>query len=278
MDNCYKLVVSDLDGTLLDKNMKISNENALAIARLADLGVNFAISSGRTLCEILEPGILDGLNVRYVAYSNGAAIYDTEKGEKVASFEIKPDEIAVLFDVLDDYDASCAVHVDGYSYFDAKMTTEEAFSKHRINDYYRKIILNMRMRESVECLAREASAVESVVAFFASDDEREAAYERLDRLGCFAISSSVERSIEINSARAGKGVSLLEIAELFGACARDTIALGDNLNDVPMFDAAGLSLCVKNGNQGAKQSADHVVCSSDEHVARYILDNIILRK
>ena len=48
----YKLLVSDLDGTLLTEDMKISPENAEAIKKITELGIEFSVSSGRTLHEI----------------------------------------------------------------------------------------------------------------------------------------------------------------------------------------------------------------------------------
>jgi hydroxymethylpyrimidine pyrophosphatase-like HAD family hydrolase len=189
----YKLVVSDLDGTLPDKNMRISDENHEYIRKMNDTGIKFAISSDRTLSEIIDRVEIDDL-IRYIAYSKGAAVYDAIKQEKIASFEMNSTEIDKIFAVLDGINASCAVHIGGKSYFERKKACCEAFNHHRINEYYRRIILMMNMCDDVELLSRESGALESVVVFFASDDKIDKAREALAADGRFAISSSVPRS------------------------------------------------------------------------------------
>jgi hydroxymethylpyrimidine pyrophosphatase-like HAD family hydrolase len=114
-----------------------------------------------------------------------------------------------------------------------------------------------------------------VVVFFANDDEMDKTREALAADGRFAISSSVPRSIEINSARAGKGTALLKPAELLQVDLESTIGVGDNFNDVPMFDCAALSLCVANGDSVAKEHADRMICESEYGIAKYIYENLI---
>ena len=70
-----KLVVSDLDGTLLNQNSRISEETKSAVQKLSQKGVDFAIATGRGIGSIREFKNFLGLDI-YAICNNGANIYD----------------------------------------------------------------------------------------------------------------------------------------------------------------------------------------------------------
>ena len=78
----YKVICSDLDGTLLDSESRLSPENASAISELAKRGIIFVPTTGRTMLELPEE-IRTHKDVRYFIYSNGAGIYDVQKKKDV---------------------------------------------------------------------------------------------------------------------------------------------------------------------------------------------------
>ena len=115
--NHYKLIACDLDGTLIGSDMNLSEENRRAIKELFDRGVMVVPISGRTLCEMKD--VSDLPEVRYVIYSNGAAIYDKETGENTF-LGLDDDTTRFLFDVLEPLDALTVLHKDGQTYADAE--------------------------------------------------------------------------------------------------------------------------------------------------------------
>ena len=82
INNRYKLLVVDIDGTLLDKNGAISAENKNALARASDLGIQVSLSTGRVTqacLRIINQLSLDGYHI----FSDGALVSNTEKDEEV---------------------------------------------------------------------------------------------------------------------------------------------------------------------------------------------------
>ena len=68
-------------------------------------------------------------------------------------------------------------------------------------------------------------------------------------------------------------MALLKLAEHLGIDARNTVAIGDYNNDVPMLEAAGLGVAVSNACKEALDAADVVTVSNEEHaIARVIYD------
>ena len=97
----YKLIASDLDGTLLKQDMTVSPENAAAIQKITDGGTIFVASSGRTLYEIPKC-VRDNPNIRYMTYSNGTAVFDKLKGVDIISNRISKECASKVFDILSD--------------------------------------------------------------------------------------------------------------------------------------------------------------------------------
>ena len=269
----YELIVSDLDGTLLNSAMQLSEKDRDAIKKLCDSGINFVPSSGRTFFEIPEH-IRENPNIRYVIYSNGTAIYDKTLGRDVISNRISKEAVNEAIDIISDYDTVYWTHAAGRSIMDESYKTLD-YSHFQINDYYKTLLSRSMPVEGIEKFSRGSDAVEALVIFFGSDDELEKCRARLQKISGITVTSSIGHNIEICSQKAGKGAALAELAAMLKIPKEKIIAVGDNLNDTSMFFESGLSLCVENGNEKAKRLADRVICSNDDGVADYIIKHII---
>ena len=269
----YELIVSDLDGTLLNSAMELSEKNRDAIKRLGDSGIIFVASSGRTFYEVPE-FIRENPNIRYVIYSNGTAIYDKALRRDVVANRISKAAVNAALDILADYDAVYWTHAAGRSVMDESYDTLD-YSHFQINDYYKTLLSRSMEVNGIERFSRESDAVEALVIFFGSDEELEKCRVRLQKIDGITVTSSIGHNIEICSKNAGKGAALAELAKMLKIPKEKIIAVGDNLNDTSMFIESGLSLCVENGNEKAKRLADRVICSNDDDVADYIINYII---
>ena len=269
----YKLIVSDLDGTLLDSDMTLSKKNCDAIERLSEMGIKFVPSSGRTLYQI-PSYIRENPSFRYIIYSNGTAIHDKRLGRDIASNYISQSAANAALDILSEYDVFIVTHSDGYAVADVK-TTEGDYAYYQMNDYYKAIFKKANQADDIRLFTRKSTTVESIVIFFHSDDELAECYERFKKIDGITITSSIVHNLELCSDKAGKGAALATLAGLLEIPKEEIIAIGDNTNDTSMFTEAGLALCVSNGRDDAKALADRVICSNNEAVADYILSNII---
>lgn len=101
-----RLIASDIDGTLLDRNHRVTRRNREAIARAVSAGAYFALSTGRPFRWIAP--VLEQLTVRPVCVtSNGAVIYDSAADTILSAHELQPaaisDVIAVAQEALAPY-------------------------------------------------------------------------------------------------------------------------------------------------------------------------------
>lgn len=273
--NKYKVVVSDLDGTLLDNDKKISKENSRAICEMTDMGVDFVASSGRCLSEMPKE-VMKNPHIRYVSCSDGAVIYDKTTGEAIVKNYLPREVAKKCVDILRDYEILPMTHINGGLYIDRDRFDHEIYEYNNVTAPFERLMgeIGIRVRD---CLTETEKSDESelLCVFFHSQTELEECVERLLQLGEVKIASSEEYNIEIYHKNAGKGRALYPLAEFLGCDISEIIAVGDSKNDFEMVTEAGLGLAMSNSMPELLEIADKVICSNLEHSAKYILENYI---
>ncbi len=270
----YKAIASDLDGTLFNKDMLISEENLAAIERIAGLGVEFVPTTGRTLSEI-SPSLLENPNIRYVIYSNGSAIWDKKKNEHVSM--CMPRELAnELFDFFNSYETHVTVRANGKTFVNAETQSKEMREYNRVS-YYHGIVLDSHAERitGFEEFIRSLDSVEVFSVFFHDDREYAECLARLAERDDVNFATTLAHNVEVFSAKSGKANAIKALANLIGASTEEIIAVGDSHNDMTMIRAAGLGLATANAHEELKKAAKKVICSNEEHIADYILKNIL---
>ena len=269
----YNVIAVDLDGTLLDSHMNISPENVRAIRRLTAMGVQVVPASGRAISEI-DPRIHANPDMRYMISSAGALVYDKVTGEKLASL-ISVDKTRDVLDVLADYDLTFCFHYDGSAYMNADHLPHR-LQNYEMSRYMYDFLLETNIpTENFDAFCRDGKAAESLVVFFRDKADQAACKSRIDALGGVVTAASEPYNLEIYAEGANKGAALLRLAHRLGIDPAATMAVGDSLNDYAMIRDAGLGLVVANGWEQLKAIADRVICSNDQHIMEYILENII---
>ncbi len=270
----YKLIASDLDGTLLRDDMTVSEKDCAAIKELSNKGIIFAVNSGRTLYEI-PTEVREIPNIRYIAYSNGTAVYDKELSKDIISNRIPKECVKKAFDIINEYEIVISVHLNGHACFEKSMNNESSFSYYRINDYYKELLSSIDMIDGLQEFCINSDGVESIVMFFHSDAELEECRSKFEAISGLTVTSSVEHNLEICSDKAGKGEALAALADMLGISGEDIISVGDNMNDTSMFSVSGLALCVASGSEKAKGFADEIICTNEENPIDFILSHYI---
>lgn len=270
----YKLITSDLDGTLLKKDMTVSPENEQAIKAITARNIAFVPCSGRAYSEIpIE--IRNNPYVRYLIHSDGSVIYDKIQNKRISAC-MSQEVVNRVLDILADYEVSSTVHYQGDSYIDAAKKNAEAYTYHRVNSYFSSLFdATSAPRANFEDFCRSREEIELFCVFFRHDDQLIECKRRLEEIEEIHIVSSDVTNLEIISKDAGKGNALARLTELLGVELSQTIAVGDSPNDLSMLQAAGLGLAVENAYDIVKSTADAVICSNEEHIARYIFNHYV---
>lgn len=269
----YKIIASDLDGTLLNNKSLVSEENIEAIKKLSEKGVFFVPSTGRSLSEI-PTVITDIPEVRYIITSNGAAVNDRQTGERLLCC-ISNEKVRKILDILYEYDTHIAYRYDGILYVDAKQQTDEDFVYYNVCDAHINVIKNYAvLLDDFKEKSYLADEVETIAAFIHDKSKLLECRRKIEAIGGISVVETWE-NLEIMNEKAGKGNALLSLADKIGVGRDETIAMGDSDNDATMIKSAQLGLVVSNGIDSLKAVADEVICSNEEHAVKYVLENYI---
>lgn len=270
----YKLIACDLDETLLNDNHEVCEKNIIAIKKASNLGIKFVPATGRGYRAI--ENILKTLNLynkkdEYVISFNGCSLVEC-KNYKTILFNglpfYKADEL-FMFGLTKDV---CIQIYTGDTVYMYNLNTDE---KNRNNDMKTHFI---ELKEpSIKFLKNTPIAK---VIFQNTDVPYLISFEmEMGKIieGEVSVSYSSNRYIEMNRSGVNKGQTMLSLAALLGIKKEETIAVGDNYNDLSMLKAAGLSVAAGNAVEGVKNLCGYT-CSNDnnEGVLSEVIEKFIL--
>ena len=269
----YKIIVSDLDETLLRRSDKrVSEADRAAIAKAGELGVKFVPTSGRgyrSMERTLKELDLYGKADQYVISFNGGAITEN-RDNRLLFFQGLPFSLAEEFYRRGQrYDVCIHVYTIDTVYVYNFVQGERDFLKGRMEvvEVPDKTLDFLRGQEIVKCLYMNTdhAYLEKI------------ARELSDITGDTDVSYSSNRYLEFNKKGVNKGAGLRKLAELLGVDMRDTIAIGDNYNDITMIEAAGLGVGVQNTVEELKPRCDYVTrATCDESAVSEVINRFIL--
>ena len=272
----YKIVASDLDGTLLNKEQNVSEENFRAISEMKRLGVEFVPTTGRAMNEI-DLSLINSPDIRYIITSNGAVAFDKSIGKPILTRYISKNAVSLIFEAIRLYNVFLLVHEGGKTYFDKNKYNSEFMNICGVGEYYGYIIGKYAEAvEDFESFLLSSNEVELMCLFFELDEGTRSCNQILENCGMLSAASPRINYLEIYSSDAGKGNTLVALAEKLDVDIADVIAVGDSDNDFTMIEQAGLGLAVANACDSLKEIANQTICDNSEHVAKYVLENFII--
>jgi hypothetical protein len=265
----YKLLVLDVDGTLLNSDKQISPRALSAILKVQQMGIQVVLSSGRPMFGILPIAKkleLDHYNGFVMAY-NGAQIMNAQTGHIIFEKRLDKEIIPYL-----DRKAKQNQFVS-FTYDDDTIITDSPFDPHVFKEAE---INNMTVTES-PLNEIEFNPFECVIA--ADDSEALIAMEQhwTKRLaGVADVFRSEEFFLEVLPPSVNKGNSLALLMEKIGVKRDEVAAIGDGIADVPMLQLAGTSIAMGNALDSVKVCCDHTTLSNDEEGVAIAIETGIL--
>ena len=266
------LFVSDLDGTLMKGDLKISDFSIKTINELVKKGVSFTYATARAIVSART--ITDQLKLKLpVITRNGAVLADNNTGNIIEKALFTEAEVGMLKELLPELPATGFVSC----YFDDDMIKAFAGDKHTVGlqgylDYY-KGDPAVVIAPDLEGMFRGAPGY---VTMIGDKDEIEQLYVRArEYKGWECIfQKDIYRDeywLEICPQNCTKAKSILKLKEEYGF--QRLVVFGDSVNDLPMFKVADEAYAVSNAIDELKACATGVIGSNEEDaVARFIIE------
>ncbi|MFD1172686.1 Cof-type HAD-IIB family hydrolase [Oceanobacillus picturae] len=266
-----KLIAIDLDGTLLSSNGTISEGNVKAIKSAQEEGHVVAISSGRSLHDTRE--IMRRADITCpIITGNGAKSYHAE--EYIHNLYFSDQVLDSMMDVLIDSGLYFEIYTkDGIL---VKENGREQL-KQEIRDlgeddpsWAEKVVEIQYQQHGLQYVPQYTDidfAGKQVYKLFVMSfqkDELEKLRDHIAERTDISITTSGRQKLEIGHPEASKGHALELIADYFSVPLENTVAIGDNFNDLSMFEKAGISIAMGNAEAEVKQRCTYVTGDHDE--------------
>ena len=262
-----RLVVSDVDGTLVDKKKRLTAATADAVQRLRDAGVGFTIISARPRSGMMPIADTLGIDEAMGAF-NGGVVFK-RSGEVMEHHTIDPEAARGVAALAADTEVDIWVFADDVWYATSK--EGHYVDSERITSNQEPVL--------VDDVATLLDAADKIT--FVSDDEPllAALHDRAARFkGNATIVQSQTYYLDVTALAANKGAGVTALAAAFDVPLDAVAAIGDQQNDVPMLEAAGLSIAVGNAPQSVQDVANEVTCANDADGVAHAIETIIMPK
>ena len=262
-----KILFTDLDGTLLDDNKDISAEDMSAVRKMIAAGHKFVMTTGRPLTSVkklasrygfLEAGF-------YLVSFNGGLIYDCESQEAILTRYIPVEEVKAIMDAAH----ASGMHAHTYSgdLVVSEYETEQLKTYCRLMQMDYVVVKDIReyYGQFINVVVKPPIKVNIITPFDHSSLESFRAEMRKTTAGKLFDVFSKPEMLEFSHIKSNKGDAVRFMADFYKVPMADTIAVGDEENDCPMIEAAGVGVAMANASTVVRNVADYVTERDNNH-------------
>lgn len=265
----YKLIVSDLDDTLLKDDLTISNNNKEAIYEAIDNGYLFTIATGR-VTEAAEKYAKElNLELPIITYQ-GACIYDYNNKAYLHTDALQRDRIIPVIEYAEKNNIHCNLYVDGVLYIK---------EHNKWSDYYSSYAKELPVKTVGSLLDFD---FDKTVKLSLIEEFDRAEFTKLEVEKLIDKNTNIFFSkanfIEMTNIKSTKGFALEKFANLYNIKMEEIITIGDSYNDLSMIKCAGLGICMENGREDVKKVADYITLSNEEDGVAEVINKFALGK
>ncbi|MEK3761718.1 Cof-type HAD-IIB family hydrolase [Paenibacillus sp. FSL R7-0337] len=284
------LIALDMDGTLLNAEGEISNENKEAILQAQRLGHIVIIATGRSYMDAERQLRLADLECPVVSL-NGAVITLADRSVAASTPLNKENIIPALRWLNEIPELYYEVYTEDNVYVELdKRVQLEKLATHKDTEVPEELawllqaMVDQQFQQAAvtyvekmeDVWSKEENLIYKTLVFSLNRELLKEASVRFAAIPGLIITASHVNNIEINHEEANKGAGVSMLAAHYGIPAEQVAVMGDSYNDLPMFEMAGYKIAMGNAAPVLKQTADFITLSHTENgVAaglRHLLD------
>lgn len=262
----YKMLVLDMDDTLLNDDHTISNENKVMLSKAKELGVHIVLASGRPTPAMTAYAKELQLDNSYMISYNGAVITDLKEDKVIFEQTLTQEQIHELYD----YSLKSKTHI--ITYVNGKIVSETdseyiEIEKNITGLEHNKVV---SFKEEVQSSAVKCILLEEPSYLKEVEKDLKAAMPHL------SVSMSKPFFLEVAQNGIDKGASIKFLAKKLNILQSEIIAVGNAGNDLTMIEYAGLGVWVDNVDPELRDKGDFIVASNNNHGVAEVVRRFIL--
>lgn len=282
-----KLIVSDMDGTLLNSKNEISDKNVEALLAAQQKGIEIAIATGRTYKNALALCQRYGLKPHIIS-NHGAFIY-TKEGELLKTVALEPEDVHHAVDWLEENSYFYDLCTDEYTYMPrgARKILLQDFEQAQAGNLQAGLV---ERKQSIDWLlsmegivfvdnmrevAYENNFFGNIAAMTYNKERLTAGREYFKQYPGVTMTVAADELFEMIHSSASKGNAVEYLAGRLHISLQDIMAIGDHYNDISMLERVGVGVAIGNAKEGVKKVCQHVSLSNDHHGVAYIVEQML---
>lgn len=281
-----KLIAIDLDGTLLSRSGVISEANQQAVRRRQEMGDLVTFCSGRSIHDMEELSKRNQLTCPMLSGNGAIAFYENER----IYYHAMPGEVVrELWEITRSHGA----YVEFYTNkgvrvlrsgadllmhelaevlpHDQSFTREWAKREIEIQNEQ----FGLTYMDSMEDIDFDRDEVYKVFIYSFDRQKLHRLRKLFEPRDDILITAGGWTKIEIGHPKASKGQALKQLADHYGVAAEEIVAIGDNLNDISMFQVAETRIAMGNAVDALKDISTHITKDVEEDGVAYALENYL---
>lgn len=270
-----KLIVSDLDGTLLNSSSIISHKTSVVLKAAIDKGIKLVLCSGRQAADIeylaknagLKDVMVLSLNGSYSKDQFGNIFIDERISHRATEECLK---IFYKYDVaFNSYSADVLINnkIPDYEKDENFWNPERQARRKIITHLYGQDTLNDYINMGFNKL---------VYVNLSNSELLQKIKNEMYKIDDIEVTSSWITNFEIMPKGINKGYALNKLIEKLNISKENVISFGDNDNDKALLSNSGYGVAVANALNGLKETADYVTLSNEKDGVAYFIENFIL--
>jgi Cof subfamily protein (haloacid dehalogenase superfamily) len=282
-----KLIALDLDGTALNSRKEMTEVTISAIKSAQQQGHIVMALSGRPADSINMELAKYGLDLP-VGGNNGTELFANGKVVEITALNLSQSQRIVMelekesMPYKISTDKRSYAHKDWLQRFDDVVASGRVPNEHFEHKDFKMFttpphVYGQPLFDRPEDVVNENSSVIKFLILGLDPEQRERVQAKLESIEETYVTSSSPFNLEVTHMNGNKGNGLKSMARYFNIPLEDTVAIGDEKNDIPMFNVAGLSIAMENAEEEVKKHADIVTLTNDENGVAYAIDKYILK-
>lgn len=268
--NKYKMIVTDMDYTLLNREKTVSPRNKKALRNAMNKGVHIAVATGRIYVSAKFYARLLNIITPIIA-SNGAIIREGHTNKTIFKSVLSPDVAIRMIELCREKGLFCHLFSDNTVFTERIINVSSRYSEwnESLEDEDK---INIEVVDKLEEVVKnEKNEIVKAVVVDSNEDSLRYVRNSLNDTGLANISQSLKGNMEVMNKGISKGNAIKILCEIYGIDKSEVIAIGDNENDISMIEYAGLGVAVGNAAESVKEKADYITGDYlDDGVAQVI--------
>ena len=272
----YKLVAIDMDGTLLNSDNEISTRNIDILQKAIKKGIYIVLSTGRILGSALY--YANSINIKNPIVACNGAIVSWGKGKSIL-YE-KAIKIQTSKEVIELAEKSGIYYhfYDRDTFYTKKVDDENLeFYESKKNNLKKQQVKLKVLENPIELLDTDKP---NIYKFVFVEDDRDKLIDfrqKLKTIEEINICSSWFNNIEVMNDGVSKGSGLKYLINKLNIDKSEVVAIGDNENDISMFEMAGLAVAMGNGDEIIRKHSHVITDTNDENGVANAIEKHVLK-